>query len=76
MATKILTFSSGENDDKSSPVEDTFVICDDRFVMYRFKFPMLITWVTTVSSSGRYDNVVIKISHGIVVKMTTKIFTV
>ena len=41
-----------------------------------FKFPMLITWVTTVSSSGSDDNVVIKISHGIVVKMTTKIFTV
>ena len=37
---------------------------------------MLITWVTTVSSSGRDDNVVIKISHGIVVKVTTKIFTV
>ena len=37
---------------------------------------MLVTWVTTVSSSGRDDNVVIKISHGIVVKMTTKIFTV
>ena len=37
---------------------------------------MLITWVTTVSSSGRDDNAVIKISHGMVVKMTTKIFTV
>ena len=37
---------------------------------------MLITWVTTVSSSGSDDNVMIKISHGIVVKMTTKIFTV
>ena len=37
---------------------------------------MPITWVTTVSSSGSDDNVVIKISHGIVVKMTTKIFTV
>ena len=30
---KILTtFSSGENDDKSLSVDDTFVICDDRFV--------------------------------------------
>ena len=37
---------------------------------------MLITWVTTMSSSGRDDNVRIKISRGIVVKMTTKIFTV
>ena len=37
---------------------------------------MLITWVTTVSSSGRHDNVGIKISRGIVVKMTIKIFTV
>ena len=37
---------------------------------------MLITWVTTLSSSGRDDNVGIKISRGIVVKMTTKIFTV
>ena len=37
---------------------------------------MLITWVTTVSSTGSDDNVVIKISHGVVVKMTTKIFTV
>ena len=37
---------------------------------------MLITWVTTVSSSGSDGNVVIKISHGIVFKMTTKIFTV
>ena len=42
----------------------------------RFKFPMLITWVTTVSSSDRDDNVGIKISHGVVVKMMTKIFTV
>ena len=42
----------------------------------RFHFPMLITWVTTVSSSSSDDNVVIKISHGIVVNMTTKIFTV
>ena len=33
----------------------------------RFQFLMLITWVTTVSSSGSDDNVVIKISHGIVV---------
>ena len=37
---------------------------------------MLITRVTIVSSGGSDDNVVIKISHGIVVKMTTKIFTV
>ena len=42
----------------------------------RFKFPVLIIWVTTVSSSASDDNVGIKISHGIVVKMTTKIFTV
>ena len=42
----------------------------------RFKFPMLITWEATVSSSGRDDSVGINISHGIVVKMTTKIFTV
>ena len=33
----------------------------------RFQFPMLTTWVTTVSSSGSDDSVVIKISHGIVV---------
>ena len=38
---------------------------------------MLITSVTTESSRDSDDNVVIKISHGIiVVKMTTKIFTV
>ena len=37
---------------------------------------MLITWVTTVSSSGSDDNVLIKISNGIGVKMTTNIFTV
>ena len=42
----------------------------------RLQFPMLITWVTTESSSGSDDNVVMKISHGIVVKMTNKIFTV
>ena len=42
----------------------------------RFQFSMPITGATTVSSSGSDDNVVIKISHGIVVKMTTKIFTV
>ena len=53
-------------------VRSSFVTTDSS---RRFKFPMLITWVTTASSSGRDDNVVIKISHGIVVKMTTKIFT-
>ena len=37
---------------------------------------MLITWVTTKPSSGSDDNVVMNISHGIVVKMTNKIFTV
>ena len=42
----------------------------------RFQFPMLLTWVTTESSSGSDDNVVIKFRHDIVVKMTTKIFTV
>ena len=42
----------------------------------RFGFPMLITWLTTVSSNGTEDdNVEIKISHGIVVKMTTMIST-
>ena len=33
LTTKILTtFSSEENDDKPLSVDDTFVICDDRFV--------------------------------------------
>ena len=77
LTTKILTTFSSENKMTTNPCQLTtrssFVTTDSS---PRFQFPMLITWVTTVSSSGSDDNVVIKISHGIVVKMTTKIFTV
>ena len=40
LTTKILTFSSAENDDKPLSVDETFVICDDRFVTYAYAYNM------------------------------------
>ena len=51
LTTKMLTtFSSGENDDKPLSVDDTFVICDNRFV----------TWVPVSYVYDMGDDSVIK----------------